>query len=267
MGIACISHKHSLALITGASSGIGCELAYLLADKGISLILVARNTERLEEVANICRKKVATSVILADIAKPIELQKVLAVIDKECPDLVINNAGVGLYGDLIEANIDESLKIVQTNCESVVAISQRAAATLVEKKRAGTIMNISSVLAFFPSPGSSVYAASKCFVMHFSKALDTELAPNNIRVLCAFPGQVATRFFATASGRQVPNKRGFFVLDAKNVAKKIYRQIQKQKKCSIIDFRYKILVGLCKLLPESFVKRKLLVAMRKRTQK
>ncbi len=252
------------ALITGANSGIGRELAYLLAAQGVSLILVARNYERLEEVARICRQKVIVETLCADLTQTAGLQAVCVAIDRHSPDLVVNNAGIGLYGDCVSSEISESRTIIQTNCESVVTISQKSAQALLKKKRSGVILNVSSVLAFFPAPGSCVYAATKCFVKHFSKALDFELRESSIRVLCCFPGQVATSFRKSASKGCLQNQSGFFVLNPQYVAKKMYQQILAQKQSAIIDYRYKVLVGLCKILPEKWVMSVLLKMMRKK---
>lgn len=230
------------ALVTGASAGIGKELALLLAKEGFELILVAKNHQRLESAAN----EIGATSIQADLATKEGVASLCAYIEKEAPDVVVNNAGIGFYGPSIERDQD----IIEINVQALVTISHAAVRACLQRKKSGIILNISSVLAFFPAPYAAVYAASKSFVNSFSYALDAEVKHQGVRVLCACPGQVATDFRVRASlGKASRQKPGLMVLDPKKVAYQLLQQIQTQKCLSVIDWRYKLLVVISRFLP------------------
>lgn len=247
--------SHKKILITGASSGIGKELALILAKDKYELILVGRNHARLQQVLEAVRKTSVAESIQADLSSREGVLLVCSEISRLLPDVVINNAGMGFYGEVISHSQQEALEIISTNCSSVVAISQAYAKCMIEKGRQGTILNVSSCLSFVPCPLAAVYAASKGFINQFSKALDFELEPHGIRVLVACPGQVATEFRARASKGKTGITKNDMVLNSHDVAKAIWRQIVEQKPLQIINWRYRLFVMLTKILPESVVKK------------
>lgn len=248
-------YKPQLALITGASSGLGETLAYLLDSKQIALILCGRHQERLNAVASRCCLTVPPITVIADLATPEGVQTVVAAIAQYTPDLVINNAGVGLYGDVLSHPAADQLHMIDLDVKSVLELTLATAVALKVANRPGVILNVSSVAGCFPYyPGLTVYSASKACVNSFSQALDVEFKRSNIRVLVACPGQIATQFRSTASkGRstQSPGNRG--VMDADFAAREIWWQIQKQRRLHVFDWRYRWGLALTRLLPRSWV--------------
>jgi short-subunit dehydrogenase len=246
--------KFTLALVTGASSGIGEELCHLLASKGIGLIITGRNTAKLEHLANSLKSTEPVIPITADLSDPMGVQIIIDTIHEHCPDLVINNAGYGLYGAALSHSTDEGLKLIEVNVAAVLELSLEAARTLIAQNKKGVIMNVSSVAAFLPFPNSTVYAASKSFVTHFSMAFDYELQDQGIRVLNACPGMVKTEFAERAGGAAMLEEQKL-AMTAKYAAEQIWWQIQKGKLTYIFDWKYRWLLKLANILPTRLVMR------------
>jgi hypothetical protein len=232
-----------LALITGASSGLGAALAEALCEKRIPLILAARNEKELQAVA--AKLTVPVEVYVVDLINVEERRRFLMHIMACAPDLIINNAGRGLYGPAVEHPTSVQSDTIELNVQAVVEIALEGAKALLKQNRSGTIVNISSAAAFFSYPTHCLYAAAKRFVLQFSQGLDLELKKNKIRVLASCPGLIDTSFSARA-GACI--KRNLFTLSAAHCAHLILRQIEKGKGWEIIDWRYKWLVPLARLL-------------------
>lgn len=185
------------ALITGASSGIGEAFAYSLAKRGLNLILVGRDSKRLsnvgDEVHKISRSKVV--LVTADLTK--ELDNVLRTAGGFDVDLLVNNAGIGLYGGFLEKSVEKFQEMIELNVKSLVTLTHHLARGMAERGHGGVI-NVSSVAAFFPIPNFAVYAATKAFVHSFSLALWVELKNRGVHVLCVAPGGTRTKFFERA---------------------------------------------------------------------
>lgn len=239
----------SLVLVTGASSGIGHALCHLLADLGVSLLITGRDTKKLELLANALKDRVEVTYFPADILQSEGRQAIVEHIHKKVPDLVINNAGFGLYGDAISYSTQEQEGVLIANGNAVLEFTLEAAKALRSRKKKGVICNIASVAAFQVGPSMAVYSASKAFVVKMSKALDFELAPEGIRVLVSCPGMVETQFAKRAGGEYQGNR--FLVMSSEFAAKEIWQQIQKQKRCHLFDWKYRVMVALTALLPES----------------
>lgn len=240
-------------LITGASSGIGKELALLFAKEGAELIIHGRNGENLQNLFVELAKMTKVKFLLADLATFDGSQLLLKLINEEIPDVVINSAGFGVYGGLITHSQQELQSMIATNCAAIVAINHAAATLWKERGIYGTILNISSVVGFVPTPQASVYAETKAFVSSFSQALDVELEPYNIRVLTACPGSVATAFAERASkGHITAQKPRMMRLSAQEVAKAIRQQIKEKKPITIIDWKYRVLMFLRKFVTTRF---------------
>lgn len=246
--------KHQLALVTGATSGIGMELARLLAAKGISLILSGTNHDRLMQIKAELESKVSVITIAADLNVDNERQKLIKLIQNHTPDLVINNAGFGLYGDILSYTTAEQMSILEVNGNAVLEITIEAARALVAYGRKGVILNVASAAAFQLIPGLTVYAATKEFVVYFSQAFDVETEPQGVRVLVTCPGMVDTQFAKRAGGEQ---KSKVGVMTPKSVAENIWEQIEKQKPISIIDWRYRLMTFISGILPRRWLAKRL----------
>ncbi len=230
------------ALITGATSGIGEALAHLLHAKGLSLILTGRNVEKLAEL----EKRLGAEVLAIDLTESREA--LIKLIREKSPDLVINNAGCAYYGHTLDLPLKKQYETLTLNAVAPLEITLEAAAAWKKQKRPGTVLNISSIAAHLPTPGMSVYGASKAFISKLSQALDFEYRPLGIRVLSASLGMVDTPFMHRAAGHQVTAKRQA-VLNPEQVAKKLFRQIQRGKKHLVLDWRYRFIYYLLPFLP------------------
>jgi uncharacterized protein len=241
------------ALVTGASCGLGKALCEALATRGIPLLLVARREDKLKEVAKTL--SVPTEIYSVDLTHPQERQKFLEWLKVQAPDLIINNAGSGLYGPALSHTTAEQSQHVELNVQALLEITLEGARALLEQKKPGVIMNISSAAAFFLYPSHCIYAAAKKFVNQFSESLDFELKPQGIRILTCCPGQIDTEFSIRASGGMPHKKSALWTMSSEKAARLILQQIDKRKPLEIIDFRYKCFVSLGKILPKALILR------------
>jgi short-subunit dehydrogenase len=242
------------ALITGASSGIGMALARLLAGKGLNLTLCGRDKEALQALySELVATGISVDIIVGDLVSVSDRQHVIESITTNSPDLVINNAGCGIYGNLVDVPLADQLNLITLNVTAAFELTVVAAKTLRRASRQGTILNISSAAAFMPFPGAASYAASKSFVKQFSLALDAELKPHAIRILTACPGVVTTAFRQRAGGVTLPQER--LAMTASYAAEQLWWQIEHGKALHIFDWRYRLLLGLANFLPRNLVMR------------
>lgn len=222
------------ALITGASMGLGKALADHLEANNVETIRVAR--------------KIDPPGIVADLTNREDRKKVLQAISEKLPDLIINNAGNGLYGYSIDLPIDEQLKIIELNDAALLEISLHTAKEWVRAGIKGTILNIGSAGGLLPYPTFNVYCASKAFVISFSQALDAELKSHGIRVLCACPGQINTGFRERAS-KGHPQKPNHLTMSMDKAVNHLMWQLEKKKPLYIFDWRTRVLILLSKCVP------------------
>lgn len=247
-----LNNKHfSLALVTGASSGIGTALCHLLASKNIPLIITGRDIGRLNALAAELLPFVDVIVFGADLATLEGPAKIIKYMYEYQPDLVINNAGFGLYGEALTYETHEQLEIVQVNATTVLELTLEGARAMISAHKKGVILNVSSAAAKQVFPCLAVYAATKTFVNQVSEALDIELQPYGIRVLSACPGMVSTKFSSRAAGQpMVPKTKG--VMSADFAAKEIWRQINNGKRLHIFDWKTRWATYFSYLLPSSW---------------
>lgn len=188
-------------LITGASSGIGLELAKCFADDGANLILVARSTEALEKLAAELRKEfsIEATVITADLTRTDAAANIFVDVKGRglAVDVLVNNAGFGLHGSFAELPLKRQLEIVTVNIAALVELTGLFLPGMIARKSGG-ILNVGSVAGFVPGPNMAVYYASKAFVQSFSEALYQELRGSNIRLTNLCPGPTETNFSQTA---------------------------------------------------------------------
>lgn len=189
------------ALVTGASSGIGEAFARELASRKTDLVLVARSAEKLERLATELSSKyqVKTEVIVRDLTKAAAGQAVFDSVRAKglTIDLLINNAGFGDYGAFSDRPLSKQLAMVQLNITAVVELTGLFL-PLMQQRKDGAIINVSSIAAFQPTPYLSVYAASKAFILNFSEALWAENKDRGVRILVACPGPTKSEFYARA---------------------------------------------------------------------
>lgn len=260
--------QFSLCLITGASSGVGEALARLAADKGINLILCARNEERLKALSGELSAKVKVNLVIADLAASEGRSKLIEAIHREAPDLVINNAGRGVYGDALTAETREAMQMMELNGMAILELTLEAARTLVSFNKRGVILNVSSVAAFLVFPKFAIYAASKAFVNHLSESLDAEMRPYGVRILAACPGMVATNFRKNAGQTQPFGKGRLQSMSSEFAAEQIWWQIEKQKPVYAFNWPYRLIAFLAKyILPKKLLERFLSKSIEERIAK
>jgi short-subunit dehydrogenase len=243
-----------VTLITGASSGIGAELARVFASKGHRVALVARRAERLEKLAG----EIGVSggavpiVIPCDLEQPDAGDKIAAVLAAAGVEVeyVVNNAGFGRFGHAIKLDRAEQLGIIAVNIRAMTELSLRFSDSLIRHR--GGILNVGSLAGFLPGPGMAVYYASKAYVLSFTEALHAELGPLGVRVTALCPGPVPSEFQARAGFRPGFDSAVLNVSPA-DVALAGYRGLMANKRAVIPGFGVKIVPFLLRLFPRGFI--------------
>lgn len=181
------------ALITGASSGIGLEMAKYLASFDCELILVGRSKQKLEELQN--SLKVKSKVIVADLSDLTKVKEVYVLTKNDNIDILINNAGFGLFGNFYETDLNRELEMIHTNIEAVHLLTKLFLRDM-KKRNSGYILNVASSAAFGPGPLMSTYYATKAYVNNLTEAINEELRreESNVVVSSLCPGPVDTNF-------------------------------------------------------------------------
>ncbi len=188
--------KHKTILITGASSGIGEAMVYLLRDPSVKLLLVARSADKLQTMAEALeRQGVWVQAYPCDLAQPGAAEALFQRLmqDGYRVDVLINNAGIGKYGRFDQISLTDTLEMLRLNIENLVALTHLCIPHMLERGDAG-ILNVASTAGFQGIPYMAVYAATKSFVISFSEALHAEYANRGITVTCLCPGPTATAF-------------------------------------------------------------------------
>lgn len=194
------TNSKGTAFITGASSGIGAIYADRLARRGFDLILVARNRERLNDLANRLADETgrAIEVVPADLGKKEDLKRIEALLQSDASiTVLINNAGVGATAPLLASDVDKMEDMITLNVSALARLTYAAAPGFVARGT-GTIINIASIVGVAPELLNGVYGGTKAFVLAFTLSLQKELADNNIRIQAVLPGATATDFWGIA---------------------------------------------------------------------
>ena len=255
-----------VALITGASEGIGAELARIFADNGHRVALVARREERLRALADelIANGAPAPIVIACDLSGSGAGEAIAAALraaDAE-PDYVVNNAGYGLFGAADAIPIAAQLDMIAVNISALTELSLRFSDSLVRHR--GGILNVGSVAGFVPGPRMAAYYATKAYVLSFSEALYEEMRPRGVRVTVLCPGPVPTGFQRRAGYR--PGKHSpAGVQSAREVALAGYRGLMAGKRLVVPSFLNRVLTILVRLVPRAVVVAGMGVVQRRRS--
>jgi uncharacterized protein len=243
-----------VTLITGASAGIGTELARVFAAKGHRLALVARRADRLTALANEITAKgcAAPIVIPCDLAQADGCDKVAEALAAASVDVeyVVNNAGFGLFGRAVELDRAEELEIVAVNVRALTDLSLRFADSLIRHR--GGILNLGSIAGFLPGPGMAVYYASKAYVLSFTEALRQELAPRGVRVTVVCPGPVPSEFQGRA-GFAPGFDSAILNVSPADVAQQAYDGLMANRRAVMPGLLIKIVPVLLRLFPRSFI--------------
>lgn len=256
MGYFCCMKKQT-ALITGASSGIGYELAHIMAVKGFDLVLVARNSARLEEIKTELEKNIDIKVwiIAKDLSLPDApkvLFDVLANGNIEV-DILVNNAGFGDFGRFSETDWKKEKMMLDLNVRSLTEMTKLFLPAMLARK-SGRIMNLASTAAFQPGPLMAVYYATKAYVLSFSEAIAQELKGSGVTVTALCPGPTESGFQAAAALEESKMVKGKKLPTSKAVAEYGYTAMMKGKVVAIHGFVNKLFAGAVRFSPRSMVR-------------
>ena len=243
-----------VTVITGASSGIGVELAKIFAAAGDEVALVARRESELNALADAIAKAghVRPHVIAIDLGRvdaPARIGHELLARGLE-PAVVVNNAGFGLLGDVAALDRGEQLAMIDLNVRTLTDLSLRWVESIA--RHHGGILNVASVAGFFPGPGMAVYYATKAFVLSFTEALHSELKSRGIRVTVLCPGPVETEFQARA-GIGKPMGGSFLGRSAQRVAREAYEGLLRGRRLVVPGFGNKLIALMPRFLPRGFL--------------
>jgi uncharacterized protein len=243
----------TVALVTGASTGIGEQFARILAERGNDLVLVARDRVRLEALAKELEDahRVNAEVLSADLVEPAEL----AAVERRAAavDILVNNAGFGTFGSFHELDIETEANEVKLNILAVVRLTHAAARGMAARGKGG-ILNVASLAGFQPTPNDATYAATKAFVLSFTQAVHEELKGSGVSVSVLAPGFTKTEFQARASfdSRSVP---GFMWQEAEPVARAGLDGLAKNRALIVPGAMYRVLAGLSSVTPAAVTRR------------
>jgi short-subunit dehydrogenase len=259
--------KYKVALITGASSGIGETFARVLASRGSDLILVARSEDKLRALARQLNELYArrVEVVTADLGLAGSAAKVHAAAEAlGMPvDLLVNNAGFGTVGSFVKQDAERERQEVMLNAAAVVDLCHAFVPAMLERRRGG-IINIASMAAFQPLPYMSVYAATKAFVMSFSQGLRGEVRNKGVKVLAVCPGPVDTPFFeATGSAglrKTVPKAT---MVTADDVVSTALRALKSGRSVVVPGVAFKLVAAGSKLVPRDLLAAMTAMAMKR----
>jgi short-subunit dehydrogenase len=216
------------ALITGASAGIGCELAKIFAANNSNVLLVARDETRLRNLATELERqyKVQTRVVPKDLARPGAAAEIFTATANIPVNVLVNNAGFGSYGLFAKTPLARQTELMQVNMTALIELTHLFLQPMLAR-REGRILNVASIAAFQPGPIVNVYYASKAFVYSFSYALANELNGTGVTVTTLCPGTTRTEFFERARFHM---KRPFPLMEARLVALQGYRGMMQGKR-------------------------------------
>jgi uncharacterized protein len=246
------------ALVTGASGGIGEDLARELAARQYNLVLVARSTDKLEALGHELRQKygIESTIIAMDLSTPDAAERLTRELETRqlTIDVLINNAGSGDYGEFWTLEANKTAQMLHLNITTLTMLSRAMLPGMVARKK-GRIMNVASTAAFMPGPLMSVYYASKNYVLALSEGLSEELAGTGVTVTALCPGPVETGFQARAAmenSKLLKNPMNP-MMTSQEVAKQGIAALERGQRVIIPGFMNQILALMPRLVPRAFV--------------
>jgi short-subunit dehydrogenase len=241
-------------LITGASTGLGKELAKLYALDNNDLILVARNETKLNEVKNEILKlaNVKCDILVADLSIKEEWEKVYNYTKDKgyFVNNLVNNAGFGDRTDFLEMDIDFQIKMTEVNCNSALYLTRMFLPPMVEHNE-GHIINVASIAGFMPGPFMATYHATKGYLLLLGEAISYELRKTKVKLLTLCPGPFNSEFVSKAHNDYTFKK--IKPIEASEVAKYGYKKSLQGKSVAIVGFKNKLTVFATRFAPRSFV--------------
>jgi short-subunit dehydrogenase len=249
-----MENKKQYVLITGATSGIGYELAKLFAADGYNLVIIARDQSELDNVATEFKQSGVDVISFAkDLFRSESIMQVYGHLQAKNIDIeiLVNDAGQGVYGKFIETDLNRELDIIQLNIASLVGLTKYFLRDMV-KRGSGKILNVSSIASKTPGPWQSVYHGTKAFVQSFTEAIRAEVKDEGVTVTALLPGATDTDFFNKANmtdSKAVQDKEA--LSDPADVAKDGYEALMSGKDMVVSGFKNKMQVAMGAVTPDS----------------
>ena len=259
-----MNSTRNYTLITGASTGIGYELAKLFAKDRHNLILVARDEGKLETAKNeLSKYNVEVKILSLDLSKSEDIQGLFNYVEmnKLNVDILVNNAGIGTFGDFSEIEWVKEEALIDINIKVLTKLTKYFLPKIIECKNGG-ILNVASTAAFCSGPRMAAYYASKAYVLNLTEAIYEECKDSGIRISCLCPGPVKTTFQDKAGIKKSESAKKY-LMDAEEVAKVSYKDFKKGKLIIIPGMKNKLLVIVNKLLPRR-ISRKIILKTNKK---
>ena len=242
----------AIALVTGASAGLGEEFARQLSAMGKRLVLVARRKERLEALAAELGNARSVELDLSQPGAAAELMSDIAG-HGETVELLVNNAGFGLAGGFAELDQARQREMIDLNCGALTELAHAVLAGMIERGSGG-ILNVASTAAFQPGPGMVVYFATKAFVLSFSEALHDEVKRHGIKVSCLCPGPTRTEF-RSVSGFDPKGRLGKISADSKSVVRAGLRGLGRNQAVVVPGLANKLIAQTHRVFPRAVMRR------------
>ena len=259
------------ALITGASSGIGRELAILFAKDGYNLVLVARSEDKLQDLAETFKQQFGTSsitVIEKDLSNPNAPQEIYDEVARHniTINTLVNNAGFGEYGKFAtETDLQKELNVIQVNLTALVHLTKLFLKDMVTRNE-GKILMLGSIASIMPNPLMAVYGATKSFIYSFSEALRNEVKDTAVSITVLMPPATDTDFFNKAGAENTVAQEQARSMDPADVAKEGYEALMKGKDKAIAGFSTKMQAAAFRVLPDSVVSQAARAQMKDRNE-
>ncbi len=249
-------NRQQTALITGASGGIGYEFAKLFAQDNYHLVLIARNEQKLQQIAEEFRQKfrIEVKIIVKDLSNPTAPAEIFTELQQAAitVDVLVNNAGFATYGFFNEIDLNTELQLLQVNILCLTHLTKLFLKDMVKQGR-GKILNVASTAAFQPGPLMAVYYASKAYVLSFSEAIANELEGTGVSVTALCPGPTASGFQERAAMEDSKLVSGQKIMDAATVAKIGYQALFANQTVVVPGIKNKILSETVRFTPRKLV--------------
>ena len=246
------------ALVTGASGGIGEELAKLIAAGGRNVVLLARSADKLRSLAEELQRRhgISATPIATDLSRPDAADTILDTMAERSAaiDILVNNAGYAMFGPFAEADAEEQIRMLNVNVIALTALTRRLLPGMLERRR-GRVLNVGSTAGFQPGPLMAVYYASKAYVLSLSEALADETAGSGVTVTCLCPGPTHTGFQSRARMGNARLLRMSAVMSAAEVARAGYDGMMAGRTLVIPGLLNKAVVQIGRFSPRKLVTR------------
>ena len=256
-------------MITGASSGIGRVFARRFAQSGYDLIITGRRKDKLIQVSEKLKDQygISVNIIIAELSEEKDLRKLLKVIaNHDDIHVLINNAGFGSGKEFSKCDINCHMQMLQVHVIAALKLVHAVLPQMISRKE-GTIINVSSLGAFMPAPGSSIYSATKLFLKSFTESLYMEVSRYGIKLLCLCPGFTHTDFHERRVNGNVPKNNGIIRwMEADEVVEKCLKSLEKGKVVYVPGFMNRMLVKIVSFIPDIIYYRLMMMITRETTE-